>query len=133
MKAFIIIISVLYASSLAHRTSKQRWEAMNIYEKENFDPGSQGLFTTPPTTSTTAPTKALTKPTDHKQKHNNTNTIYAEEKVGVSALTIVILAIALYLLQLARKRCQRNVPPPTNFLAEAVGDLQCAPTDELNS
>ena len=131
MKAYIIIMSVLYASSLAHRTSKQRWEAMNIYERENFDPGSQGLVTTPPTTSTTAPTKALTESTTHTQTHTNTN--YAEEKVGVSALTIVILAIALYLLQLARKRCQRNVPPPTNFLAEAVGDLQCAPTDELNS
>ena len=130
MKAYVIIISVLYASSLAHRTSKQRYEAMNILERENFDPGSQGLVTTPPTTSTTAPTKALTESTTHTQTHTNTN--YAEEKVGVSALTIVILAIALYLLKLARKRCQRNVPA-TNFLAEAVADLQCAPTDELNS
>ena len=36
MQAFTIIISVMYASSWAHTTSKQRWEAMNIYEKENF-------------------------------------------------------------------------------------------------
>ena len=130
MKAYVIIISVLYASSLAHRTSKQRYEAMNILERENFDPGSQNLLTTPPTASTTAPTKAHTYSTTHTQTHTNTN--YAEEKVGVSALTIVILAIALYLLKLARKRCQRNVPA-TAFLAEAVADLQCAPTDELNS
>ena len=128
MKAYVIIISVLYASSLAHRTSKQRYEAMNILERENFDPGSQNLLTTPPTASTTAPTKAHTYSTTHTQTHTDTN--YAEEKVGVSALTIVVLAIALYLLKLARRRCQRNVPA-TAFLTEAV--LECAPTDELNS
>ena len=73
MKAYVIIISVLYASSLAHRTSKQRYEAMNILERENFDPGSQGLVTTPPTTSTTAPTKALTESTTHTHMHTNPN------------------------------------------------------------
>ena len=108
MKAFIIIISVIYASSLAHRTSKQRWEAMNIYEKENFDPGSQGLFTTPPTTSTTAPTKAITKATDHIQKHTDTDTNNTGKKVGVSALSLIVIAIAIYLVKCAKKRCEQN-------------------------
>ena len=108
MKAYIIIMSVLYASSLAHRTSKERWDAMNIYEKENFDPGSQGLFTTPPTTSTTAPTKAITKPTDHIQKHTDTDTNYAGRKVGVSALSLIVIAIAIYLVKCAKKRCEQN-------------------------
>ena len=73
MKAYVIIISVLYASSLAYRTSKQCYESMNILERENFDPGSQNLLTTPPTTSTMAPTTALTKSTTHTHKHTDTN------------------------------------------------------------
>ena len=108
MKAYIIIMSVLYASSLAHRTSKQRYEAMNIYERENFDPGSQGLITTPPTTSTTAPTSALTESTTHTQKHTDTYTNYAGRRVGVSALSLIVIAIAIYLLKCAKKRCERN-------------------------
>ena len=130
MKAYVIIISVLYASSLAHRTSKQRYEAMNILERENFDPGSQGLVTTPPTTSTTAPTKALTESTTHTQTHTDTN--YAGRRVGVSALTLIIIAIAIYLLKLAKKRCERNVTA-TAFFTEAITFLECAQRAELNS
>ena len=103
---------------------------MNILERENFDPGSQNLLTTPPTTSTLAPTTALTDSTTHTHMHSDTN--YAGRKVGVSALTLIVLAIAIYLLKLAKRRCERNVPA-TAFLTEAVAVLECAPTDELNS
>ena len=130
MKAYVIIISVLYASSLAHRTSKQRYEAMNILERENFDPGSQNLLTTPPTTSSMAPTKAHTDSTTHTQTHTDTN--YAGRRVGVSALTLIIIAIAIYLLKLAKKRCERNVTA-TAFFTGAITFLECAQRAELNS
>ena len=130
MKAYVIIISFLYASSLAYRTSKQRYEGMSKLERENFDPGSQNLLTTPPTTSTLAPTTALTDSTTHTHMHTDTN--YAGRRVGVSALTLIVLAIAIYLLKLAKRRCERNVTA-TAFLTEAVAVLECAPTDELNS
>ena len=132
MKAYVIIISVLYASSLAHRTSKQRYEAMNILERENFDPGSQGLVTTPPTTSTTAPTSALTQSTTHTQTHTDTDTNYTGIRVGFLALTLIIIAIAIYLLKLAKKRCERNETAAA-FFTGAITFLECAQRAELNS
>ena len=130
MKAYVIIISFLYASSLAYRTSKQRYEGRSKLERENFDPGSQNLLTTPPTTSTLAPTKAPINSTTHTHMHCDTT--YAGKKVGISALTLILLAIAIYLLKLAKRRCERNATA-TAFLTEAVTVLECAQSAELNS
>ena len=105
---------------------------MNILERENFDRGSQNLLTPPPTTSSMAPTSALTQSTTHTQTHTDTDTNYAGRRVGVSALTLIIIAIAIYLLKLAKKRCERN-ETATAFFTGAITFLECAQRAELNS
>ena len=65
MKASILIFAHLFAVSMAYRTSKQRYEGLSKLERENLDPGSQNLITTPPTTLTFAPSYAPTNSTTH--------------------------------------------------------------------
>ena len=56
----------------------------------------------------TAPTSALTKSTTHTQTHTDTDTNYTGIKVGFLTLTLIIIAIAIYLLKCAKKRSERN-------------------------
>ena len=123
MKAFILIFAHLFAVSMAYCTSKQRYEGLSKLERENLDPGSQNLITTPPTTLTFAPSYAPTNSTTHT--HSHCHTIYAGGKMGISALTLIVLAIAIYLLKLAKKRCERNLTMSA-ILAETISVLESA-------
>ena len=123
MKASILIFAQLFAVSMAYRTSKQRYEGLNKLERENLDPGSQNLITTPPTTLTFAPSYAPTNSTTHT--HSQCHITYAGGKLGISALTLIVLAIAIYLLKVAKKRCEQNLTMSA-ILAETISVLESA-------
>ena len=111
---------------------KSRWELLSQEQVEAVDAGIWFLPNTTSTTPTTAPTTTAADAADAadaKPELDDDHAMSTAAKIGVGSLSLLILAIVVYVLKKVRAYLAENDPenpcgPMLDFLVDLFNHLQ---------